>query len=551
FVDINHPRASDSNLGTLDLPFKTITKAAQVAQAGDTIVVKAGTYRETVRLERGGKPNAPITFVAEPLGKVVIKGSDTVNGWELVNGRLWKKPNWTLAGKMGIETGDKFVFRYEQVFYKGKPLKHVEQFEEMKAGTFWVDLQNKILYVWLSDEGDPNKEKIEVSSRSMLWYGNESTPYIHLKGFRFEHCANRAQRGAIHIESSYGWIIEDCRVEWANGTGLRLNNSSHIAVRRCSFNNNGQLGVGVSDGYELTFEDSETSYNNWKGYNSAWESGGVKVASGARHVKFIRHRSAFNHGPGIWLDYAGYGNQIIGSSLHDNTANAGIQIEVTFGVLIANNLCYRNSASSKGGASFFGSGILLQNSGFCFVYHNTCVDNDNGLSLVAGGRPVLSMGNRIFNNVFAFNREYQIRVWDSVFQRATGLTFPIPNFVPNPKEWIEKQLNRFDYNLYFDDMGRELIDWGGPYNNGTSDKGKYKDLKEFSLKTSLNGGLAQETNGIVSNPGFINRKTQDFRLGSTSPAINKGMPLNDVKTDFRGEPRPKGNAPDLGAYEIQ
>jgi len=161
------------------------------------------------------------------------------------------------------------------------------------------------------------------------------------------------------------------------------------------------------------------------------------------------------------------------------------------------------------------------------------------------------MGNKIFNNIFAFNREYQVRVWDSVVQRVTGLTFPIPKFVPNPKEWIEKQLNRLDYNLYFDDRGRELIDWGGPYNNGTPDKGKYKDLKKFSLKTSLNGGLAQELHGINSDPEFVNRNRDDFRLKPTSPAIDKGIPLNEVKVDFRGEPRPKGSAPDLGAYEVR
>ncbi len=551
FVDIYNPHASDTNPGTREFPFKTISRAAEVVKPGDVVIIKAGTYRETVRLKRGGTPQAPITFIAEPVGKVVIKGSDVVKEWERVRDRLWKRPNWVLAGKLGTETGSSFVFRREQVFYRGKPLKHVERFEEMKAGTFWVDLKNKSLYVFLPDNGDPNIEEIEVSSRQVLWYGSELTPYIHIKGLRFEHCANRAQRGAIHVESSYGWIIEDCKLEWTNGTGLRLNNSSHVTVRRCSFNHNGQLGIGVSGGYKLTFEDSTTNYNNWKGYSSGWEAGGVKVASGARSVRFIRHESAFNHGPGIWFDYAGYGNEVIRSSVHDNTANAGIQIEVTFGAVIANNLCYRNSATSKGGASFFGSGILLQNSGFCLVYHNTSVENDNGLSLVAEGRPVLSMGNRVFNNVFAFNREYQMRVWDSVVQRVTGLTFPIPDFVPNPEEWLEKRLNRFDYNLYFDESGRKLIDWGGPYNNGTPDKGRYKDLKKFSLKTSLNGGLAQELHGVNSDPRFVNRDKGDFRLNPTSPAIDRGIPLNEVKVDFTGKPRPKGSAPDIGAYEVR
>jgi hypothetical protein len=44
YVDQNHPKASDLNPGTEDLPWKTITKANQVLTSGDTVHIKAGTY---------------------------------------------------------------------------------------------------------------------------------------------------------------------------------------------------------------------------------------------------------------------------------------------------------------------------------------------------------------------------------------------------------------------------------------------------------------------------------------------------------------------------
>jgi len=413
-----------------------------------------------------------------------------------------------------------------------------------------VDVEGKALYVWLPDGGNPNERTMEVSTRSVLWYGNELTPYVRLRGFRFEHCANRAQWGAIHLDFAHGWVLEDCTVEWTNGTGMKLNDCARITVRRCRFNNNGQLGIGIGDGYEIAFEDCETSYNNWKGYSTGWEAGGVKVAAATRRVRFIRHRSAFNRGSGIWFDYAGYGHEIIGCIIHDNNpANAGIQIEVTFGVLIANNICYRNSLA--GDNPVFGSGILLQQSGFCRVYHNICVENDNGLALEGGGRPVLAMGNKVFNNIFAYNREFQVKVVDFVNLRVTGWTFPFPSFAPESTRarWTQDILNRFDYNLYFAEEGKPLVEWGGAYNPGTPDKGQYQDLREFTERTRKHSGWAQEEHGLVADPKFVNMAEGDFRLRPDSPAIDRGVTLDEVKKDITDTPRPKGKAPDIGAYE--
>ena len=48
FVAQNHPGASDSNPGNEDAPWLTIQHAADVAQPGDRILVKAGHYDERV-----------------------------------------------------------------------------------------------------------------------------------------------------------------------------------------------------------------------------------------------------------------------------------------------------------------------------------------------------------------------------------------------------------------------------------------------------------------------------------------------------------------------
>jgi len=53
---------SDSAAGTLAAPFKTIMKAVGVAQPGDTIELRAGTYTEAVVIRTAGTANARITL---------------------------------------------------------------------------------------------------------------------------------------------------------------------------------------------------------------------------------------------------------------------------------------------------------------------------------------------------------------------------------------------------------------------------------------------------------------------------------------------------------
>jgi len=81
YVDVNNPRAADTNPGTVEQPFKSITPAAKAAGAGDTVLIKGGTYRETVVLTKSGEKDKPITIQGSPGERVILTGAEKITGW--------------------------------------------------------------------------------------------------------------------------------------------------------------------------------------------------------------------------------------------------------------------------------------------------------------------------------------------------------------------------------------------------------------------------------------------------------------------------------------
>src|SRR5215203_3675432 len=82
---------SDTAAGSEDSPFRTINRAAAIAQPGDTVVVHGGEYREWVTPRHGGlSDRRRITYAAAAGERVVIKGSERVTGWEPAGGSVWK-----------------------------------------------------------------------------------------------------------------------------------------------------------------------------------------------------------------------------------------------------------------------------------------------------------------------------------------------------------------------------------------------------------------------------------------------------------------------------
>jgi len=161
FVDANSSHSSDKGPGTSKRPFRTISKAAEILQPGERVVIASGVYRELVSPARGGAgPDKMISYEAAPGATVVVKGSEVLRDWQpsvrsmrrVDKGdvHIWSHelsgamfPNaynpfamasvpgdWIWLDTKRVDMGPYFR-RRGMIFADGKPLEPVEQYREL------------------------------------------------------------------------------------------------------------------------------------------------------------------------------------------------------------------------------------------------------------------------------------------------------------------------------------------------------------------------------------------------------------------------------------
>jgi hypothetical protein len=271
---------SDLADGTKAHPFRTISKAAQVAETGDKIIVHEGEYREWVKPEHSGYSNiSRITYEAAEGEKVVIKGSERIQGWELVEGTVWKVtlPN-TFFGDYNpykeILSGDWFmytpgIYRHPgEVYLNGVSFYEADSLDDVKnpvmrtgvQGLRWFKSDELILhpertiYQWFcetNDEtttiyanfqgADPNKELVEINVRKCCFYPEKSgMNYITVRGFEMAQAASpwtpptADQPGLLGVNWSKGWIIENNVIHDAKCSGISIGKEASTGHNLCT-----------------------------------------------------------------------------------------------------------------------------------------------------------------------------------------------------------------------------------------------------------------------------------------------------------------------------
>lgn len=442
---------SDFNPGTAEEPFLTIQKAADIAVAGDKVVVHEGLYREWVRPMNGGlNDNCRIVYEAAEEEHVSISGSERITGWSRVKGNVWKvsidneffgefnpyahsvRGDWMLEPfEHEVHVGE--VYLNGMSFYEASSLEKIYKPVPRYASSLgtWGGRREEILkpentvYQWYCEvdnrnttiyanfQGvDPNEEVVEINVRKFCFFPKKTgLNYITVRGFEMMHAATSwapptaMQEGLIGTNWSKGWMIE--------------NNRIHDA--KCS---------AISIGKEGSTGDNEfTKYHRKPGYQYQMEAvfkarniGWSRERVGS-HI--IRNNVIYDCGQNGIVGHLGcvfseiYGNEIYNIAVkHEFFGHeiAGIKLHAAIDVQIHHN--YIHNCSLGTWLDWQAQGIRVSSNIYDKNNRDLMVEVTHGPHLV---------DNNIFTSPYAFDNAAQGGAF--VHNLCCGFTnyYPVPD----------------------------------------------------------------------------------------------------------------------------
>jgi hypothetical protein len=370
---------ADTADGSQSRPFRTISRAAELAQPGDTVIVHEGEYREWVRPRRGGLSGARrITYQAAPGEHVAIKGSEVVTGWEQESGgtatdsaavgTVWRAsvPNalfggWNpfaevIAGDWLVEPEPPLRRHLGDVYLNGLSFYEVSTRDQVNDPPLrtevtdnWTSVTDQVRdpgqtrLVWYAEVGedtttiwanfqdaDPNAEIVEINVRQSVFFPAEHhLDYITVRGFELAQAAcpwappTADQPGLIGPNWAKGWIIEDNVIHDAKCSAISLG-------KEASTGDNYFTLRGDKPGYQYQLEsvfsarqigwDREHIGSHVVRRNTIFDCGQNGVVG---HLGCVFSTIEDNHIYNIAVKREFYGHEIGGIKLH-----AAIDVEI-------------------------------------------------------------------------------------------------------------------------------------------------------------------------------------------------------------------------------
>ena len=449
---------SDRNNGTQESPFLTISRAAKVADEGDTVIVHEGEYREWVKPEHGARSAlGRIVYTAAEGEKAVIKGSEIITGWQKTEDGKWTASvsNEIFGDYNPYSTevnGDWMIRSLDHpchtgmVYLDGKAIREINSLKEPKENEMLWDakvLDDITVFTVFFADVDPNEHLTEINVRKCCFYPEKTgLNYITVRGFEMSQCATTwappttEQFGIIGPHWAKGWIIENNRIHDARcsavSIGKEISTGDNEAVRyrrkpgyqtqlevvfaakRIGWSketigshiirNNviydcGQNGIVGHLGSAF----SEIYGNEIYNIGSKSEYFGYEIAGIKLHAAIdtqIHHNNIHHCSLGSWFDWQAQGIHLYGNVYHHNFKD--FWFEVTHGPhIVSNNIfgakyCFLNAA--QGGAYvhnlFCGGTYRYDVIERSTPYHFAHSTDIKGCALVYGG------DDRLYNNIF-------------------------------------------------------------------------------------------------------------------------------------------------------
>ena len=390
---------SDNNKGTKDSPLRTISKAAFLALAGDTVTIHQGTYREWVSPANTGiNSERRIVYMAAPGEAVDLKGSEQIKDWHKEKGVWIAEVDNKLFGDFNpfdINISGDWLMKGKElhlgeVYINGKSLKESLNSDDIRTNEYsWFAKVSDDKTVIIANFGDnnPNKSLSEINVRPTCFFPKTTgINYITVKGLKISQAATQwsaptsEQIGIIGPNWSKGWVIEDCEISDSKCVGIclgkdRASGHNMWTLYREKF---GYTKCGFSREIEAIFKAYDLGWSkenigshliqnnvihdcNQAGIvghmGSAFSTirnnqifninrnddriGGAETAGIKLHAAIdvrLEHNFIENTVRGIWLDWQAQGTQIVGNII-DKSFSQDLFLEVSHGpTMIYNNI---------------------------------------------------------------------------------------------------------------------------------------------------------------------------------------------------------------------
>jgi len=253
------PKGSDRSPGTLTRPKRTIQRALDGARPGQRILVRKGVYEESIRIQRSGTRDAPITLAAYRGEQVVVRprpaGGDTYA--IQVSAPFIRIRGLVLEGASGTSSANVFLDEdASSVELRANQIRNgQDQGIVTDSETSNVQIIGNIVHGHGAGlPGQHQSHGMYVNGTRHLIVNN--VVYNHPRGF------------GIHIyPNNDGTIVAGNTVAFNELGGMVVGGGdvSNITIRNNIFAYNGRYGISITDDAEGTRIDTNLLYRNTSG----------------------------------------------------------------------------------------------------------------------------------------------------------------------------------------------------------------------------------------------------------------------------------------------
>ncbi|NOY43605.1 MAG: hypothetical protein GXP26_17430, partial [Planctomycetes bacterium] len=548
---------SDTGPGTLAQPFRTIQKASDIADAGDTVFVRGGTYRETVTVAASGTAASPITFKPYQGERVTITGLDEFNGsWSPDQGNIYQ------ASMAGLPT---------QMFFNGELVSEARYPAAGQKNPLVADFNNAT-----SGNASSLTDTANITPVNDYWKDYKLTA---IPGAQWrEYTSNiDSQTGSTLNYSALPQASENDTPFYITG-GVKALVSDRQWVHTPSdnklyFNAPGNVdptGQNVEVRTRSFGLDIEGDYVNVEGFQ--FKAAAVRMSGDNNVIDGVQvlYPSPFPNGPGQEIagirDQDGINNTVRNSEIA-YAWGSGVMLAGATDATIENNIIHdvnwKGFESNAGIVSFFGGGATITGN----TIYNTgrsAVSNLVNSSDITFSNNVVSRFGFLTKDLGGFQSN-DVDAGDSLISNNVISDERVSNlggsgdptiggiYLDNDTEGYTVQRNvvhdvRFGVILNTPSTDNLVVNntlWNVTEATSTFGPGGFTNvsvINNLSNEGSFVGSTVSNNLGTGVDP-FVNSAAGDFRLMPGSQPIHFGMVVPGLEPGYNGQ------GPDAGAFQ--